>query len=494
MVFRAQNQLFRERRGRLAIWYAGVMGGILSISALGMYEAIAHAHRITIDREVESVAGTLHDSIEPLLKEPGKLEPEINQLVPNLCLLTAPCFHSTIDNPRHIASQINLSDNYYIHFVNISGELMAIAGNFIPASVRLTETEPQWYTLKDNQNIRYRQITLPLHTRDNQDWGYLQIGRNQSDFDDYVRTVRWIILVGLPLIMLLVGIASWWLAALAMEPIYQSYQQMQQFTADAAHELRTSLAAVGATVESSLQLPSLNEDEARCTLEVVQRQNNRLSQLVGDLLLLARMERPDLPVATGELIILQDIVNDIAEELAALAREANVELVVDFNLSSELQVRGNEVQLYRMVANLVTNAINYTPREGKVTLILERCHGFALIKVKDTGIGIGMEDKSRIFERFYRAREDRSRKTARRGAEAGRILQALETPREPCYPLGLCVGGSFFGGFGLGLPIAKAISNSHGGSIEVESELDKGSTFTVRLPIYSTIHKDLSSC
>jgi len=100
-----------------------------------------------------------------------------------------------------------------------------------------------------------------------------------------------------------------------------------------------------------------------------------------------------------------------------------------------------------MVANLVTNAI--------------RCHGFALIKVKDTGIGIGMKDKSRIFERFYRAGEDRSRKT---------------------------------GGFGLGLPIAKAISNSHGGSIEVESELDKGSTFTVRLPIYSTTHKDLSSC
>ncbi len=461
MGFRSQNKLFKQRRGRLAIWYAGVMGGILSISALGMYEAIAHAHRITIDREVESVAGTLHDSIEPLLKEPGKLEPEINQLLPNLCLLTAPCFHNTIDNQRHIASKINLSDNYYIHFVNISGELVAIAGNFIPASVRLTETEPKWYTLKDNQNIRYRQITLPLHTKNNQDWGYLQIGRNQSDFDDYVGAVRWIILVGLPLIMLLVGIASWWLAALAMEPIYQSYQQMQQFTADAAHELRTPLAAVGATVESSLQLPSLNEDEARCTLEVVQRQNNRLSQLVGDLLLLAGMERPDLPVATGELIILQDIVNDIAEELAALAREANVELVVDFNLSSELQVRGNEAQLYRMVANLVTNAINYTPREGKVTLILDRCHGFALIKVKDTGIGIGMKDKSRIFERFYRAGEDRSRKT---------------------------------GGFGLGLPIAKAISNSHGGSIEVESELDKGSTFTVRLPIYSTTHKNLSSC
>ncbi|MBD0345026.1 MAG: two-component sensor histidine kinase, partial [Coleofasciculus sp. Co-bin14] len=86
-----QNKLFNRTRWRLALWYAGVMGLILSVSGLGVYEAIAHAHRVAVDRELESVAGTLHDSIELKLNQPGRLEPIVEELVPNLCHQEASC-------------------------------------------------------------------------------------------------------------------------------------------------------------------------------------------------------------------------------------------------------------------------------------------------------------------------------------------------------------------------------------------------------------------
>ena len=444
-----QNKLFRETRWRLAIWYSGVMGVILTISALGVYEAIAHAHRITIDREVESVASTLKDTLEPSLKEAGKLEPEIQKIWPSLCFLPASCLNETKNAKEYFEPQI-YGQNYYIIFLDNQRELLALGGD-IPEEFKLTENRNKWYTFKAKNNHRYRQITLLLQTEAKNNWGYLQLGRSMVDFDDYMAAIRWIMLLGLPVTTILVSGASWWLAGLAMKPIYQSYRQIQQFTADAAHELRTPLAAIRATVESSLRLSSLTEEEIKSTLEVVQRQNYRLSQLVGDLLLLTRMDRQILPLTTtGEdLVLLQDAVNDILEELAALARRTNVELKLDFKIEKILKLKGNETQLYRAIINLVTNAINYTPHGGRVILILDCSHGFALIKVQDTGIGIGIVEQKRIFERFYRVEDHRSRNT---------------------------------GGFGLGLPIAKAIALSHGGNIEVESELGKGSTFTMKLP------------
>ena len=292
-----QNQLFQQTRWRLASWYAGVMGGILSISGLGVYEAIAHAHWVTVDRELTSVAGTLHDSVETILKQPGKLETKLEQILPNICLVQTSCFNHKLNSERHLVGVLRQED-YYILFLDSAEKLVAIAGN-VPDELfgqkhRLNSTIP--LQLIETKNIRYRQISLLLHTQDNRFWGYLQVGRSLQDFDDYLKAVRWIMLLGLPIAMIFVGVSSWCLAGLAMQPIYQSYQQIQQFTADAAHELRTPLAAIRATVESTLRMSKLSDIEAQSTLEVIKRQNYRLSQLVGDLLLLSRMDRQGLPL------------------------------------------------------------------------------------------------------------------------------------------------------------------------------------------------------
>ncbi len=252
--------------------------------------------------------------------------------------------------------------------------------------------------------------------------------------------------------MLLVTISAWWLAGLAMQPIYRSYQQIQQFTADAAHELRTPLAAIRATVESTLMMPNLKAIEARETLQTINRQNQRLSNLVADLLLLSRMERKlfTSPKSPKERVVLNDLITDLAEEFAALALDAKISLSHQIKTPQAIEVAGNAEQLYRLVSNLVINAIQYTPPGGKVRLILERDNNYALIHVKDTGIGIPAAEQTRIFDRFYRVQSDRSRHT---------------------------------GGSGLGLAIAQAYAKANHGSIKIKSELGKGSNFTFRISL-----------
>jgi signal transduction histidine kinase len=224
---------------------------------------------------------------------------------------------------------------------------------------------------------------------------------------------------------------------------------MQQFTADAAHELRTPIAAIQATTESILRQDTLSETEARDTLKVIDRQNQRLSQLVKDLLLLSRMDL-NMLAQKEQSCCINDILSDLEEELSALAISEAIALKLEIRDSQPLTVVGDEEQLYRLFSNLITNGIRYTPEGGEVRVMLSHHEHFAVIEVKDTGIGIEGSDQLRIFERFYRVSGDRSRST---------------------------------GGSGLGLAIAKAIAQSHKGEILLKSELHKGSNFIVRIPL-----------
>jgi signal transduction histidine kinase len=441
-----QNKLFNRTRSQLAISYAAVMGLILSLLGFGVYKAIAHAHWIAIDRELESVAGTLHDSLEIKLQQPGRLEPVVNELLPNLRVIGVNGLKEQLAD-RHILSAINQS-YYYIRLFDYSGKLIATAGAY-PETLPPKFNSQHWQTLADSKGNIYHQISVSLHTNTLEDWGYFQVGRSLQDFNSYLSTVRLILKLGLPTALILVGFSSWWLAGLAMKPIYSSYRQIQQFTADAAHELRTPLAASQATVESALLMPQLDDKEAREILQTLDRQNRRLTQLVTDLLLLARMDsqiRSDRP----QLCCLNDLVGDLVEELAALAIASEVALTSEIRVQQPLNVVGDADRLYRLVTNLIVNAIQYTPAGGKVTVILDCSHIEAIIQVQDTGIGIAAADLGRIFDRFYRVNSDRSRHT---------------------------------GGSGLGLAIARAIARAHRGSLSARSELGSGSTFLLRLPL-----------
>ena len=130
---------------------------------------------------------------------------------------------------------------------------------------------------------------------------------------------------------------------------------------------------------------------------------------------------------------------------------SEIELTSQIKVSQPIVVLGDRTQLYRLITNLVTNAIQYTPAGGQVIVSLTEEHHRAVVSVRDTGIGISKPEQRRIFDRFYRVNKARSRSK---------------------------------GGSGLGLAIARAIALAHNGSLEVQSEADKGSNFILRLPAH----------
>lgn len=438
------NKIFFGARLRLAGWYAGVMGIILTLSGVGIYQVMAHAHWQAVDRELESVAGTLHDSLEPLLQESDRIDPSVQQILPNLCVIGEKCEQES--SARHILGTIQ-QDSFYALFLARSGTLIATVGK-PPIGLVPRISQDTWQTIEDREGNRYHQISLLLKNNRGKSWGYLQVGRSLAGYDNDLEQSKLILLVSLPIAFLIISIASWYLAGIAMKPVYFSYRQIQQFTADAAHELRTPLAAIRATVESTLSSDSISELESRDVLQTINRQTVRLSELVQDLLLLSRM---DLQLITlqKQVCCLNEIVSDLVEEVSALAIQADIDLKLKVANESAIYVNGNEEQLYRLILNVLINAIHYTPEQGKVEVSLDRIDHHAIIQIQDNGIGISSIDLPHIFDRFYRVNNDRSRKK---------------------------------GGSGLGLAIAMAIVKAHGGNIQVKSELEAGSTFIIRIP------------
>ncbi|TVR05408.1 MAG: two-component sensor histidine kinase [Phormidium sp. GEM2.Bin31] len=443
-----RNQAFLLTRQRLAALYTLIMGIILSAFGVGVYTAMAQDHWQSLNRKLETVAGTLHDGIEPTLERPGQVEPIIDYFLPGLvCVRPGDCPEQSPFGDRHLAGVVQ-EEMYYVRFVDASGNLIATAGKQPSGLDQPPAVEP-WTTLVTEEGTAYRQVSVFLKTKTQDPWGYIQVGQSLSEYEARLREIAGTLLLGLPLALLVVGGASWWLSGVAMRPVYDSYRQVQQFTADAAHELRTPLAAIASTVEFTLGEPQLSEGEMRNTLTTIERQNSRLGNLVHDLLLLSRI---DLQVETvsRRLCSLNLLAEELVEEFTALAMAAQVTLQIQGMEDKGLQVWGDEEQLYRLFANLVANGIQYTPPGGTVTIDLQRDEGMAQLTVTDTGIGIPPSQQQRIFDRFYRLQGDRSRHT---------------------------------GGSGLGLAIARAIASTHQGTIHVKSQVVRGSRFTVRLPI-----------
>lgn len=444
-----QNKLFGQTRWRLATWYAGIMGAILVLCGLGVYKALTYAHRLTINQELESVANNFHETLEPILEQPGHLAPAAKKILPNLCLVSTECSLIYAENENNNFQ----SRQHYIRLLNPAGDLVAVAGRS-PKHFLDHGTQEYGQHFIDNDNHHYQQVSIMLHNQEFQIWGYLQVGRGLPEYELYVIHLRSMFLIGLPTVIMILIIMSWWLAGRAMQPIYQSYQLLQQFTADAAHELRTPLAAIRATVESTLMMSTITDIEAKETLQTIGRQNSRLSNLVADLLTLCRIDKylsvaSSNPVAQ-EQVSIANLIEDIVEDFASLAINSKIKLASHILVFKPLLITGNYEQLYRLISNLVANALQYTPAGGEVKLILACRAKYVLLHVQDTGIGISQANLNKIFHRFYRVNGDRSRQT---------------------------------GGSGLGLSIAQAIAQAHQGTIQVESQLGQGSIFTIVLPI-----------
>ncbi len=449
------HSLFRRSRLRLALWYAGVMGVILSILGLGVYRSLLQSNWAAMNRELESIAGTLHDSLEPILPVSGDATVVLQRILPELCLAGQPCNPNPTLIQRHTTG-ISDRSTYYIRLFNHQGRLLAFSPNQSASFPQAFDPSP-WQTVQTSDGIRYRQFTIILHSANahptdlshTHSWGYLQLGRTLERFDGETRRIQLILVIGCPISLFGIALSSWWLSGLAMQPIHQSYQQQQQFTANAAHELRSPLASLLATVEAMLRLSSSQQQDMPAMLEAIERQGRRLSDLIADLLFLTRLEHSS-SAQPFQPCCLNDVVNDLTEEFLERATMEEVHLTNQVP-DQEIYVLGNESQLYRLVSNLIANGIQYTHKGGRVEVTLTQHEHFVNVAIKDTGIGIAAQEQTRIFERFYRVDNNRSRQT---------------------------------GGTGLGLAIAQAIAQAHQARIFVQSTVGMGTIFTVHFPIY----------
>ena len=436
------NSLFNYSRLKLAITYAGVMGTTLLICGYMAHIVMVQAFTRTVDRELEVFGKVFEDQLKTELKIPGELSITTQKSLPGICFKQQSCL------PIKSESELLglLAEGYYLRFLTPTGEAIAAIGNNydeFPDNIYLNHS----YDIKNRDGELYHLHLMPLKINNNQLWGYLQVGRTVQRLNDYMNSLHWLLGLGIPSSMIIIGGAGWWLAGLAMQPIEKSYQQLQQFTADAAHELRTPITSLQTIVETN----SINPE----TQKALERQVQRLVTLTQDLLLLSRLEG-GLQEAKLQQICLNDLVADVEEELMPIAIDAQVLLSSHIPDQSYFYIQGNESQIYRMLLNLVSNAIKYTPASGEVNIHLTTNDHQGVITIKDTGIGIPNSDLPHIFERFYRVNADRSRNT---------------------------------GGSGLGLAITLAIVQTHKGKLEVQSHVNKGSTFTVILPLVSKLNR-----
>ena len=442
-------------RLRLAILYSSLIGCILLGLGYATHRVLDRMLSNMIDREIDLLSMSMNAKLEQSLQVPNILPPAIDRLIVGICKVNEPCNTKVQDSML-----LNLiRDDYHLQLLDMEGNPLAAIGEKPGRFPRLSDFS-SLHTVKDQQGHAYHLHHTLLKTPQGQNWGYLQVGRSVAQFDAYMTGLNGLIRWGIPLTMAMLGAVSWWLAGVAMRPIYTAYGKIQRFTADASHELRTPIAATRAMLEVAITgIDCADLTESKQTLLALHRQNDRMSELVQDLLLLSQLDQgqqrkitqPDrLHRSVQQSVCLTEILQDLAEELAPLALAAQVELNCPLHPNQPIYLTGNPNQLYRSFSNLITNAIQHSPVASVVQIHLTSRPKSVTIAIQDQGIGIADADIPHLFDRFYRVRQDRSRRT---------------------------------GGVGLGLAIVKAIVEDHRGHIEVSSQLGKGSTFTVRFPL-----------
>ncbi len=221
-----------------------------------------------------------------------------------------------------------------------------------------------------------------------------------------------------------------------------------QFVSNASHELKTPLSTMKILLQTVLYQDSFDTDMTKEFLGDIDKEIDRLSYVVSDLLTLVSIDSGKMRLNAAPLLI-RDLVQENVKRLSPLARERGIEL--EFAGRENAEVMGDTMKLNQVFYNLIDNAIKYTPRGGSVRVDLTRQGKTVFTRIIDNGIGIPKEDVLHIFDRFYRVDKARSRET---------------------------------GGTGLGLSIVKQIVLLHSGDISVSSVENEGTTFVVELPVY----------
>ena len=277
--------------------------------------------------------------------------------------------------------------------------------------------------------------------------GFLQIQLSMRSVDHAANQYMYTMSLLTPFLIVASGFAGYFFSGMAAKPLEESFELLRRFMNDAGHELSTPISIIQANAEAmELDLPELEPTSPVANkIAIISRSTERMGRLVSDLMLLAKMESPQLK--SRQLPMQLDVVaKNVLEEFEELFKNKGIKLIHDE--MAPIQLIGDSDAIKRLLTNLLQNAMRYTDKGGSVTVKVESSGRFAKMSVSDTGIGIPAESVSKVFDRFYRVDKARTRAA---------------------------------GGVGLGLSIVRAIVDAHKGRIEVTSEVDKGTTFAIFL-------------
>jgi two-component system OmpR family sensor kinase len=400
-------------------------------------------------------------------------------------------------------SQLDLPEDIYVQVWGTKNNLIAASPNIRILNTPLDASsihspEPVWqYVSRGGTRLRVLTVPLVVAASHRQE-GILQVGTRMDVVNAAQQTLLEVLLIGTSIAIAATGLAAWLSSRQAIHPLdnvtkaalqitsaddlsrripytgspkdevgqlvtafnqtlsrlENLFSTQRRFLADVGHELRTPLTVIKGNVGLMRKIKEFDEE----SLATIEDEVDRLTRMVGDLLLLAQAESGKIPLA-HEVVELDTLLLEVMNQMQVLAHER-----VKLNLGDidQVLVCGDRDRLKQVMVNLVGNAINYTPRGGEIVVGLGKVTDRAQLTVTDNGPGISPEDLPHIFERFYRSEKSRTRQRDGKG-------------------------------FGLGLSIAYWIVRNHGGRIEVNSTLGKGTTFCVWLPLAKNDCKEISS-
>jgi two-component system, OmpR family, sensor kinase len=460
-------------RVRLTLFFTLTVGGILLLLGTAVYVTVS----ITLTREMDAA---LQRAVEMIISDARASK------IGLMDQIILPVLDQDVD--------------VYIQFWNSDGQLES-------SSVNLSDREKPLDNLGLSavspvlRNIyyggtRWRVLTVPIKVSGQDRWvGTIQAGMNMAVVEQTQQVLLTVLVVGCLIAMFVSALAGWFSIRHALSPLeavtetalritraddlshripYSGppddevgqlisafnqtlgrlenlFNTQRRFIVDVGHELRTPLTVIKGNVDLMRRMNCTDEE----SMSGIEAEVDRLTRLVGDLLLLAQAESGKLPMVK-RTVELDTILLEVLQQMRILAKD---HLSLKLASVDQVLVCGDQDRLKQVIVNLVGNALKYTPPGGEVVVDLGKENDRAYLSVSDNGPGIPSEDIPHIFERFYRGEKSRTR--SRDGK-----------------------------GFGLGLSIAYWIVRNHDGSITVTPREPKGTVFTVRLPLARGLCED----
>ncbi|MEP0959726.1 HAMP domain-containing sensor histidine kinase [Microcoleus sp. FACHB-1515] len=371
---------FRSLAWQLLLSYLGAMTAILSISTIAVYQFVAHSLYQQLDQQLVVLADAAAHSLPAIAS--GQLQTQLPRSIDN-------------DGDLDLPWQELREDHQSVEWFNSQRRLLGRAGRYFPSHAPGTSFQT-W------QQDQVRTLTIPVYVENSQQvlQGYVRVSESIEDEAAQLKRLLMGMAWGGLIAALLVGVSGWWLTRRSLRPIEQNVRQLQQFTADASHELRSPLTAIRTAVEVMQSHPERVHPADTKKVAAIASATQQMSRLVEDLLLLARTgaaaDAAKLLIPLDEL--LEDLITAFQTEAAAKA------IALNLNSLPEIQIQGDAAQLRRIFANLLENALQYTPAGGSITVAIEAgTSGQVRIQVIDTGIGIAPDQLPFVFDRFWRA-------------------------------------------------------------------------------------------